>query len=112
MSQTAAEIVKLSGNCRATAIISYTNMIGQVLIESGLEKDLITAMECLNFVKTNMKYKFGFGYGGPCYPRDNRSFVHYAKKLGIDFQLGKIVDKFNDSHPDYLTKYFVSKNFI
>jgi nucleotide sugar dehydrogenase len=110
MSQTAAEIVKLSGNCRATAIISYTNMIGQVLVESGLEKDLDIAMECLNFVKINTKYKFGFGYGGPCYPRDNRSFVHYAKKLGIDFQLGKIVDEFNNSHPDYLTKYFVSKN--
>jgi len=110
MSQTAAEIVKLSGNCRATAIISYTNMIGQVLLESGLEKDLNTALECLNVVKTNKNFKFGFGYGGPCFPRDNRSFVHYAKKLGIDFQLGKLVDEFNNSHPDYLTKYFVSKN--
>lgn len=110
MSSTAAEIVKLSGNCRATALISYTNMVGQVLIESGLEKDLDVVMECLNGVKANTKFKFGFGYGGPCFPRDNRSFVHYANKIGLDFKLGRSVDEFNSSHPDYLTKYFVSKN--
>jgi nucleotide sugar dehydrogenase len=110
MSRTAAEIMKLSGNCRATMMISYTNMIGQVLVDSGLEKDLSTAIEYLSFVKINTKYKWGFGYGGPCYPRDNRSFVHYAKKLGIDYQLGKTIDNFNNSYPEYLTKYFVSRN--
>ena len=110
MSKTSAEIIKLAGNCKSTALISYHNMIGQILIDSGLERDLTTAMLSLNSVKDIVSWKFGFGFGGPCYPRDNRSMVHYANKLGIDYKLGKLVDDFNNSHADYLTNYFLKKN--
>ena len=110
MSPTSAEIIKLAGNCKSTAMISYHNMIGQILIESGLEHDVTTAMLSLNSVKDLVSWKFGFGFGGPCYPRDNRSMIHYAHKLGIDYKLGQLVDDFNNGHADYLTNYFIKKN--
>jgi nucleotide sugar dehydrogenase len=110
MHPTTAEILKLAGNCRATMEISFFNMIGQFLINAGMEHDLPTANKYLNFVKKSQFWQFGFGFGGPCYPRDNRSFVHYAKTQGMDFPLGQLVDEFNESHVAFLENYFVKQN--
>ena len=110
MHPTTAEILKLAGNCRATMEISFFNMIGQFLINAGMEHDLPTANKYLNFVKKSQRWQFGFGFGGPCYPRDNRSFVHYAKIQGMDFPLGQLVDEFNESHVAFLENYFVKQN--
>lgn len=110
MHPTTGEILKLAGNCRATMEISFFNMIGQFLINAGLEKDIATANNYLNLVKFAMRWQFGFGYGGPCYPRDNRSFVHYAKSQGMDYPLGELVDSFNESHVDFLADHFVKQN--
>ena len=105
-----AEILKLAGNCRATMEISYFIMIGQILLNQNLEQDLDTACLYLNFVKKTIRWKFGFGFGGPCYPRDNRAMVHYANKIGLDFPLGKLVDQFNINHILWLTEHAISKN--
>jgi len=110
MSSTAAEIVKLAGNCKATAIISFYNALGQIIIESGLEDDLCSAMAYTNTLKKDDIRTFGYGYGGPCFPRDNRSFVHYSRKVGLDYELGAFVDRFNNQHSDYLVQYLVRKN--
>lgn len=110
MSTTAAEIVKLAGNCKATAIITFYNALGQIIIESGLEKDLKEAMAYTNTLKKDDFRTFGYGYGGPCFPRDNRSFVHYARKIGLDYELGTFVDRFNNEHSEYLVQFFIRKN--
>jgi UDP-glucose 6-dehydrogenase len=105
-----AEILKLAGNCRATMEISYFNMIGQILLNQNLEQDLDTACLYLNFVKKTARFKFGFGFGGPCYPRDNRAMVHYANKIGLDFPLGKLVDQFNINHILWLNEHAMTQN--
>ena len=107
---TTAEILKLAGNCRATMEISFANMIGQILVKNGLEHDIETASRYLSFIKLRTRWKYGFGYGGPCYPRDNRSFVHYTQKIGMDYPLGRLIDEFNESHVEFLTNYFVEDN--
>ena len=58
----------------------------------------------------NKYLKFGFGFGGPCFPRDNRAFAAYAKDLGVCFNLGETIDNFNIKHSDFIFKYYVSKN--
>lgn len=110
MNPLTAEILKLAGNCRATMQISFMNMIGQILLNSGLEKDIKTACDYLNFVKLTARFQFGFGYGGPCYPRDNRAFVHFTRKQGIEYPLGEIIDRFNQDHIEWLTEYFIKNN--
>lgn len=105
MSPRTAEILKLAGNCRATMEISYFNMIGQILLRQGLAKDLDTANQYLNFVKLNARYRFGFGYGGPCFPRDNKAMVHFAYKNGLDYEIGDLVDRFNRNHINFLVDY-------
>jgi nucleotide sugar dehydrogenase len=112
MSLTAAELVKIGTNCFLTTKISYANMVGEVLIRSGLEQDVEKALQAIgNDTRVGTKYlRYGFGYGGPCLPRDNRAFAHYAKRVGLDFPLGTIVDAFNQHHTQFLSDYFVGAN--
>jgi UDP-glucose 6-dehydrogenase len=54
--------------------------------------------------------KYGYGFGGPCLPRDNRSFAAYAKKLGLEYNLGLATDNFNNEHAKFLKDYYIEKN--
>ena len=112
MSLTAAEIVKIAINCYMTTKISFANMIGQVLILSGIEDEIEPVLSSIaSDSRIGSKYlKFGFGFGGPCLPRDNRSFSKYAEKLGLKYNLGTVTDDFNNEHAKFLKNYFINKN--
>jgi len=112
MSLTAAELVKIATNCFLTTKISYANMLGEVLIRSGLDEDVDRALTAVGAdTRIGHKYmRYGFGYGGPCLPRDNRAFAHYAHRVGLDFPLGTIVDEFNRDHTGFLVDHYVSLN--
>jgi nucleotide sugar dehydrogenase len=112
MSTTAAELVKLAVNCYLTTKISYANMVGEVMTLAGMEDEIATVLKAIGEdTRVGSKYmRYGFGFGGPCLPRDNRSFAAYAKKLGLDFNLGATTDDFNNEHADFLKNYFIKKN--
>jgi len=112
MSLTAAELVKIATNCFLTTKISYANMLGEVLIRSGLDEDVDRALTAVGAdTRIGHKYmRYGFGYGGPCLPRDNRAFAHYARRVGLDFPLGSIVDRFNRDHTDFLVDHYAALN--
>jgi nucleotide sugar dehydrogenase len=112
MSLTAAEIVKISINCFLTTKISYANMIGEVLTRSGLENEIDVVLKSIGSdTRIGNKFlKYGYGFGGPCLPRDNRSLAAYAKKLGLKHNIGLTTDQFNEEHSDFLKKYFIEKN--
>ena len=112
MNLTAAELVKIGTNCFLTTKISYANMLGEVLIRSGLEKDVDRALAAIGAdSRIGSKYlRYGFGYGGPCLPRDNRAFAHYARRIGLDFPLGTIVDQFNHDHTGFLVNHWIRQN--
>lgn len=112
MSTTAAEIVKLAVNCFLTTKISYANMVGEVLTLSGLENEIENVLYAIGSdTRVGSKYmKYGFGYGGPCLPRDNRSFAAYAQKVGLKYNLGTVTDSFNEQHSKFLFDYFTTIN--
>ena len=112
MSTTAAELVKLAVNCYLTTKISYANMVGEVMTLAGLENEIGTVLRAIGEdSRVGSKYlNYGYGFGGPCLPRDNRSFAAYAKKLGLEYNLGATTDNFNNEHAKFLLEYFVRKN--
>jgi nucleotide sugar dehydrogenase len=112
MSLTAAEVVKIAVNCYLTTKISYANIVGQVLISAGLDNEVDAVLSAIGSdTRIGKKYlNFGHGFGGPCLPRDNRSFGNYATSLGIDFNLGTQIDEFNKSHLGFLKQYYINKN--
>ena len=112
MSLTAAELVKIATNCFLTTKISYANMLGEVMIRSGLESDVGKALTAVGAdTRIGSKYmRYGYGYGGPCLPRDNRAFAHYAHRVGLDFPLGTIVDQFNRDHTQFIIDDLIRQN--
>ena len=112
MSPKAAEIVKLAVNCFLTTKISYANMVGEVLTLSGLEDEINTVLTAIGEdTRVGNKFlKYGYGFGGPCLPRDNRSLGAYANKLGLEYNLGLTTDNFNNEHASFLKNYFIKKN--
>jgi UDPglucose 6-dehydrogenase len=112
MSLTAAELVKLAVNCYLTTKISYANMLGEVMTMAGLEDEIENVLNAIgNDSRVGTKYlRYGYGFGGPCLPRDNRSFAAFAKKLGLTYNLGETTDNFNFEHAKFLKNYFIQKN--
>ncbi len=112
MSYKAAEIAKIAINCYLTTKISFANMIGQVLYLSGEENEIDKVLLATGSDKRiGKKYlNFGFGFGGPCFPRDNLAFGKYMTKLGMLNNFGETTDAFNKNHLQFLYSFYISKN--
>ena len=112
MSTKAAELTKIAINCFLTTKISYANMIGEVLALSKLDEEIDTVLNAIGSdSRIGNKYlNFGFGFGGPCFPRDNRAFAAHAKSVGVQHNLGFTVDEFNEEHAEFIKEYFMHKN--
>jgi len=112
MSAKAAELTKIAVNCYLTTKITYANQVGQVMIRDGMEDEVVTVLKAIGGdSRIGTKYlNYGFGFGGPCFPRDNRAFAAYASKAGVETPLGATTDKFNDEHTKFLKEYYVNKN--
>tara|TARA_R100001480_G_scaffold71912_1_gene82997 strand:- start:351 stop:1469 length:1119 start_codon:yes stop_codon:yes gene_type:complete len=112
MSTKAAEVTKIAVNCFLTTKISYANMLGEVLTLSGMENEIDNVLMSIGSDdRIGKKYmKYGFGFGGPCFPRDNRAFASYASKVGVNHNIGHVTDAFNEDHATFLKDYFINKN--
>ena len=104
MSTKAAELTKIAVNCYLTTKISYANMLGQVLSKSNLDDEIDTVLNAIGSdSRIGNKYmRFGCGFGGPCFPRDNRAFAAYATQVGVEHNIGTTTDTFNDAHAAFL----------
>ena len=112
MSAKAAELTKIAVNCYLTTKITYANQVGQVMIRDGMEDEVKTVLKAIGGdSRIGTKYlNYGYGFGGPGFPRDNRAFAAYASKAGVETPLGATTDKFNDEHTKFLYEYYVNKN--
>lgn len=112
MSTTSAEITKIAINCFLTTKISYANMLGDVLHHAGCGDEVNTVLTAVGTdSRIGRKYLgYGFGYGGPCLPRDNRSFAAFAKKVGLQYNLGTVTDEINNQHAKFVCDYFEKMN--
>ena len=96
MSIVNAEITKISLNTYVTTKISYANMISELCEKiPGGNIDVVTdALGCDK--RIGSKYlKGGLGYGGPCFPRDNRALMQAAKRFDFSLPIAEATDKIN-----------------
>jgi len=105
MSPQSAEIMKLSVNCFVTTKMSFANMIGDIADATpGADKfDILRAVG----QDTRVGHRCilpGYGFGGPCFPRDNRALGMYARKVGITPSICDATDEYNRLHADAMVK--------
>lgn len=98
MSPTEAEITKISLNCFLTTKIAYANMIGDIVSKSGGRPDVVLKAIGSDSRIGNRYLGYGFGYGGPCFPRDNRALAIYAKDIDMPALIGVATDESNKLH--------------
>lgn len=112
MSSMAAEVTKISINCFLTTKISYANLIGEILTTAGLSDEIKLVLHSIgNDSRVGSKYlNYGFGFGGPCLPRDNRALGHFASALGLKVNLPYAVDDFNEYHSQFLRDHWKTIN--
>ena len=112
MSTRAAELTKIAVNCFLTTKISYANQVGQVMIKDGMDDEVDKVLNAIGSDdRIGNKYLgFGFGFGGPCFPRDNRAFAAYSQQVGVENSIGEVTDNFNDEHTEFLRDYYLNKN--
>ena len=120
MNTASAEITKLSLNCFITMKISYANMIGDIAdascssdgagvgadVGDGANKfDILRAIGADSRVGAKCLLP-GYGFGGPCFPRDNRALAAYSHSVGVDAKLSRATDDFNRYHANRMADTF------
>jgi UDP-glucose 6-dehydrogenase len=87
-------------------------MLVDIMIKAGVEKEIDMVLSAIGGdSRVGKKYlKYGFGFGGPCLPRDNRALGHFANNLGMELNLPLTVDNFNKEHANFIKNYYVQKN--
>lgn len=96
MSLVSAEIAKISLNSYVTMKISFANTLGNICgAMPGANVDDVTKALGADKRISPHYLKGGLGFGGPCFPRDNRAFSAFAADHGIDAKLAKATDEVN-----------------
>lgn len=87
-------------------------MIGEICHNTGIGDEVSTVLSAIgDDSRVGKKYlNYGFGFGGPCLPRDNRALGVHAEKVSLEINLPLEIDKFNIEHHKYLVNKFVSEN--
>ena len=110
MNSISAEIAKISLNCFLTTKITFANMIGDIANSANADHNKI--LEAIgNDSRIGKKYfSYGFGYGGPCFPRDNRALIKYMNSKNIEPCLPVATQQFNKIHLKYQVENFLNSN--
>ena len=112
MSPIEAEITKIGLNCFLTTKISFANMIGDIVSFAGGNPDRVLSAIGSDS-RVGKKYiGYGYGYGGPCFPRDNRALAIYAADIGVKALISEASDKSNEQHLEYQVQLFKQYNSI
>ncbi|HEY0297656.1 MAG TPA: nucleotide sugar dehydrogenase [Arachidicoccus sp.] len=104
-----AEITKLATNCFLTTKISFANAIGDLAIKTGADQAKILSAIGADSRIGNKYLNHGFGFGGPCFPRDNRALDKFAKQNDFPLLISEATDAVNKQHFQFLLDAYLNK---
>ena len=110
MSLVNAELTKIAVNTYVTMKISYANALADMCERlPGADVEVVTDALGLD-TRIGRKYLRGaIGYGGPCFPRDNKAFAVLARDLGAEPLLAEATDAVNIAQTDRLARAVQSR---
>lgn len=103
MSIESAEMAKISINAYITSKISFANAIGLTAesITSCCPKDVLSAIGSDSRIGSKYLSK-GLGFGGPCFPRDNRAIQQVINRVpNLNYNLPIDNENFNKDLPNF-----------
>ena len=112
MTRTEAEICKISLNWFLTTKIAYANMIGDIALSAKSRPEKILSAIGSDSRIGGKYLKYGFGYGGPCFPRDNRALAIFAKDKNSQALISIASDDSNKLHLKNQVNHFCENQKI
>lgn len=105
-----AELAKISVNTFITMKISFGNMLARMAERiPGAHADIITEAIGSDSRIGRPYLKGALGYGGPCFPRDNKAFSYVARRIGLKAYASEATDKVNRLQSDLLARFVLSQ---
>lgn len=108
MDPLSAEIAKLATNCFLTTKISFANSIGDLATKAGADTDKILAAVGSDSRIGSKYLRYGFGFGGPCFPRDNRALGKFAVEQDYPLLLSEATDLVNNNHYNFQLNQYLA----
>jgi len=97
-SLTISELTKMGINCFLTLKTSYANTIGDLAYAMGENPSELLQIIGSDHRVGPKRFGYGYGYGGPCLPRDNRALSITASNNEISTDLFRSSDIANNAH--------------
>ena len=107
MDRLSAELTKVSLNCYLTCKISFTNMIGDLATKIGANPEKVLAAVGSDSRINNKFFRYGFGWGGPCFPRDTRALIRLAKNNDMPYYMCLASNLSNEEHLNFQINEFL-----
>jgi UDPglucose 6-dehydrogenase len=90
-----AELIKHAANAFLSTKISFINMVSDLCDKVGADVTAVTRGIGLDSRIGPQFLDAGIGYGGYCFPKDLRAFIHLAEEHGVNFSLLQEVENVN-----------------
>ncbi|HSJ45312.1 MAG TPA: UDP-glucose/GDP-mannose dehydrogenase family protein, partial [Euzebyales bacterium] len=90
-----AEIIKHASNAFLATKISFINAVARICERAGADVGIVADAMGHDARIGRAFLNAGLGYGGSCFPKDVRAFVHIADELGYDFGMLRETERIN-----------------
>jgi nucleotide sugar dehydrogenase len=107
MDRLSAELTKVSLNCYLTCKISFANMVGDLATKIGADPEKVLSAVGADSRINPKFFKYGFGWGGPCFPRDTRAFIRLAANNDLPHDMCTASNEINKKHLDFQVDEFL-----
>ncbi len=92
-----AELGKLSANLMLASRISVINQVSRLADAFGADVRQVESI-LRSDSRIGSKYLYaGMGYGGSCFPKDVKDFIHLCKEKGVESSVAESIQNFNES---------------
>lgn len=112
MSYESAELSKLAISAIIANKIVVSNLIGDLMINMGLEKEIPLVLNSISddprVGKNHLKY--GLSYGGPNLGKEIKVLSEYIKSKKVKVDIFGNLDLANEEHLEYVKYYLMAKN--
>lgn len=108
MSAQAAEATKILLNSYLTLKITFANFAGDLLQKLGEDPDIVLSALGADKRIGDKYLRYGFGYGGPCFPRDINALLALCHKHNHSATLPKSIIDYNNLHREIYADYLAS----
>ncbi|RKY42862.1 MAG: UDP-glucose 6-dehydrogenase [Candidatus Makaraimicrobium thalassicum] len=99
-----AEIIKHASNSFLATKISFINAVSNICEKAGADINTVAEAIGLDFRINRHFIKAGIGFGGSCFPKDLKAFIHISENLGYSFDMLKEVEKINETQKELMVR--------